>query len=322
MRLILPQGLQFAIRYLSGNCVNFPLTRSYHTNLNQSILHFLPLSLIPHTSSHHLYVIGISYFHPIYSVFESSFRNHLHSDPCSSRTATILHKLHLPELERVQALERDINLLLPSLHRVRNTSTAPCLEASKRHIQASLSKKPHLLFAYTWIFYMALFSGGRYIRSKLRAGLASPIVPCPSAHLDVHTGLSFWEFPGELDGEDLKLAYKSRVAALSTELTEEERRDIVAEGVQIMVFLIDLVGEVAEAVPARAAELALEAAPSSDKLGCQGPVARIRPPWILLMRNLFPMYLKEIISAALGVVASRAPEQGAVTPMQVQITTE
>ncbi|KAL8714050.1 MAG: hypothetical protein Q9225_006653 [Loekoesia sp. 1 TL-2023] len=264
--------------------------------------------------------MGISCYYPIYSAFESSFHNHLHSDPFSSRTATILHKLHLPELERAQALECDIKLLLPSLHQFPNTSTVPRLEAFKRHVQSSLSQKPHLLLAYTWIFYMALFSGGRYIRSKLRAGLATSIASLPSAQLDGHAGLSFWEFPGELDGEDLKLEYKSRVAALSAELTEEERRDIVAEGVQIMIFLIDLVKEVAEAVPARVAELALEAGPSSDKVGFQGPVARIRPPWILLMRNLFPMYFMEIVSAALGVVASRAPDK--VTPIPVQLQAE
>ena len=272
----------------------------------------------PHTHNHTIYALGISYFSHIYSIFESNFRSHLEAEANPQRVSGLLQKLHIPELERTEALERDIKLLLPPSHRGPKSSEIPRLEAFKKHIQSSLAHKPHLLFAYTWIFYMALFSGGRYIRSKLQAGLAASITSLPSAQLDVRAGLSFWDFPGEYDGEDLKLDYKSRVAALSSELTDQERADIVTEGVQIMVFLIDLVKEVAETVPSQAIGLALEV-PASDFKGCQGPVARIRPPWILLMRSLFPMHFMDILSTGLGVVVSRAPERGNVKTLPVQL---
>ncbi|KAL9027414.1 MAG: hypothetical protein Q9196_004058 [Gyalolechia fulgens] len=252
-----------------GNEINLA-TRSHHATLNQSILHFLPLALPPHTSSYCLYALGISHFYPIYSVFECVFRDRLSLDVAPSRIANILNRLHVPWLERASALERDSRLLLPLLRSGPGFSTGPRSEAFKRHVQLSLSQKPHLLFAYTWIFYMALFSGGRYVRSKFRAGFKSWMAALPAAQLEPHAGLTFWHFPGELDGEDLKLEYKNRVAALSVELTEEERADIVAESVQIMTYLIDVVQEVAEVVPPRAVALALEK-PVDDQAGSHAP---------------------------------------------------
>ncbi|KAL8684440.1 MAG: hypothetical protein Q9224_006350, partial [Gallowayella concinna] len=205
-------------------------TRSHHTTLNQLILHLLPVSLPPNTSTHDLYALGISRFHSIYSAFESSFRQSITATALPSRTKEILHSLHVPQLERAEALDNDINLLLPPSHRVPEPSQHPRLEAFKQHIRISLAHKPHLLIAYTWIFYMALFSGGRYIRSKLRTAFASPsISTIPQRQLDEQAGLSFWNFPGDSNGEDLKADFKARLIALSDLLTEEERDDILAE---------------------------------------------------------------------------------------------
>lgn len=215
-------------------------------------------------------------------------------------------------------MEKDINILLPSLHRDPSPIHHPRLEAFKRHIQPSLASKPHLLFAYTWIFYMALFSGGRYIRSKLRAGFTLSNTPKSQHHLDELAGLSFWIFPGEVDGEDLKIDYKARVALLSSELTEEERAEIIAEGVHIMVSLTEVVKEIADTVPERAIALAEETV-SDTMTHLKGPVARIRPPWVLLLRYIFPMGFMDLLSAGTGIAASRGLRHGAGTPMSMQV---
>ncbi|KAL8761302.1 MAG: hypothetical protein Q9184_002571 [Pyrenodesmia sp. 2 TL-2023] len=270
-------------------------------------------------TSHQLYALGISHFRPIYSIFEASFENHLCSGTVAPRVERILQQLHLPGLGRAQALENDIRTLLPESYRYPNPSSFPQLEAFERHVQASVAQKPHLLIAYTWIFYMALFSGGRYIRSKLRAGLGASIRSATSANADQAAGLSFWEFPGKHDGDDLKVEYKSRVTAVSALLTEEERADIADEGVKIMVFLTDIVTEVADVVPGRALELALDT-PSGDKdTGFLGPVSRIRPPWLLLLRNIFPFAIMELLSAILATVASSSSDQQTVNPLPVQL---
>ncbi|KAL8805205.1 MAG: hypothetical protein Q9182_002080 [Xanthomendoza sp. 2 TL-2023] len=265
-------------------------TRSYHTTLNQLILQFLPPSLPPNTETHDLYALGISHYHSIYSAFESSFRQYIFSTASPSRTKEILHSLHIPQLERVEALGNDISLLLPPSHHAPDPTQHPRLEAFKQHIRKSLAHKPHLLIAYTWIFYMALFSGGRYIRSKLRIGFTSPHISALSQRqLDEQAGLSFWNFPGDLDGEDLKTDFKARIIALSDSLTETERDDIIAEGVHIMISLTGIVREVAETVPKEAAILAQQPILAHERTHLKRPVARIRPPWLILLRYIFPM---------------------------------
>ena len=306
---------------MRGDLSNTMPIRSSHTTLNQLILRFLPLSLPPQTSSNHLYALGVSHFLPIYSVFESSLRAHKRSDSTPLRTRETLSALHLPELERAETLERDINLFLPPLYRVPSPSHYSHLEAFRRHIQSSLSSKPHLLFAYTWIFYMALFSGGRYICSKLRAALNIPVA-CESQHYhDEPPGLSFWYFPGDTDGEDLKIDFKARVATLSEALTEEEKADIISESVYIMVSLTEVVREIADTVPERAIALAQDVG-SDTSAGRQGPMSTKRPSWIILLRYVLPVGLLDLLSAATGMAASRTLWYSALPPISVRAVAE
>ncbi|KAL8783858.1 MAG: hypothetical protein Q9213_004348 [Squamulea squamosa] len=225
------------------------------------------------------------------------------SNNSPSRTHDALRALHLPGLERAEALENDIKLLLPPLHRVPTPCHHPRLQAFQCHIESSLVSKPHLLFAYTWIFYMALFSGGRYIRSKLRTAFTPSSTSTSQRHLDKLAGLSLWNFPGDADGEDLKLEFKARVAMLSNSLSEEEKANIVAEGVHIMISLTNVVKEAAETVPGRAIAL------KND----------MRPSWVLLLRYFFPVGLMDLLSAAVGFALFRAPQDGAATLTPVHV---
>lgn len=114
------------------------------------------------------------------------------------------------------------------------------MQAFLAHIHEAIAARPHLLIAYTWNLYMALFSGGRHLRSQLR-----------DSGIFATEALSFWSFDGEQDGEDLKMEFKARVAALETLLTPEERAEIVSEGVVIMRCLVEVVRELEREIPAR-----------------------------------------------------------------------
>ncbi|KAL8916754.1 MAG: hypothetical protein Q9172_006147 [Xanthocarpia lactea] len=295
--------------------------RPHHTTLNQLILQFLPFALPPYTASNELYALGICHVHPIYSIFESFFGTHIESNTLPSRTIEIITALHLPKLERAEALGNDIKLLLPPSHRVPSPIHHPRLEAFKLHIQSSLASRPHVLVAYTWIFYMALFSGGRYIRSKLRTGFAPSSTSNSQRHADQLASLSFWNFPGDADGEDLKIEFKDRIATLSDVLTEEEKADIIAEGVHIMTSLTDVVEEAAETIPEQAISLT-EAKVTDTITQVRSQVAKIRQPWILPLRYIFPMWVKDHSSDAFGTAASRAPENDSVTSRPMQIASE
>ncbi len=137
------------------------------------------------------------------------------------------------------------------------------------HIVTSTTRKPHVLIAYAWVMYMAIFSGGRHIRNELAgAGDAfwrKEMVKATDAPLGLHYqrmtdggeksnlhdaqfGYSFLSFDGEADGEDIKADFKQRLACVEDVLSPEERRDVVAEAQQVFRFSILLVREIDEYV--------------------------------------------------------------------------
>ena len=160
----------------------------------------------------------------------------------SPRIAAPLRQLHIPELERADRLERDVEQIF-SLHGVEKTwlvGRGTEQQVFLERIRSSTLEKPHLLIAYTWIFYMALFSGGRYLRSRLQSAGSDFWGVTEEEELP----LTFWKFSdGTNDGEDLKALYKSQVLDISDFFTEIERQEIVTEAVDIMRSMLRLVDE-------------------------------------------------------------------------------
>lgn len=139
---------------------------------------------------------------------------------------------------------------------------SPIVASFVSHIEQVVDAKPHVQIAYTWVFYLALFSGGRYIRAKLRsvgedfwasAGLTQSDGEFSEESEKGTIGLSFWEFSGTSDGKDLKEDYQSRIHDLEASLTLEERQEIVNEAMYIMLKLIAIAKEIKHSVSSRLA---------------------------------------------------------------------
>lgn len=215
-----------------------------------------------------------------------------------------------PELEvcrRLQDLLADLRLdgllrtnrLIDDIHKLTSTpvptiltqmvmiSSSGVLSKFTAHIDEAVRKSPHILVAYAWVLYMALFSGGRHLRAVLRdsgGGPAdfwsrdpSPVRPysvfsssssvrrrsvsdptdpiifqasrplsrsasqsTQSSILD--SGLSFFDFEGYEDGEDIKRVFKRRIAEAEGLLTEGEKEDIIKEARVIFGFMLEMVG--------------------------------------------------------------------------------
>ncbi|TVY48606.1 Heme-binding protein [Lachnellula occidentalis] len=179
-------------------------TRSLHTQLNKLILVRLPLALPPHTANSSRYVSGLLHIAPIYLTFESLWQSILHS-PClptslermaqskeeqnipntarprnestpkvCSRTHSLLSHLLLPGLPRADRLRADIQILTGKSEQkideeLKAISQDGELAKFIAHTKQSVKKNPHVLVAYAWVLYMALFSGGRYLRASLKA---------------------------------------------------------------------------------------------------------------------------------------------------------
>lgn len=108
-------------------------------------------------------------------------------------------------------------------------------EWSKK-MRVLVRNRPHVLVAFAWVFYMAVFSGGRWIRQQLaNAGAefwtqqASALQGEKSEHsspLEL-PGFSFLSFDGDQDGEELKALFKTRLAEAEQILTEEEKLEVI-----------------------------------------------------------------------------------------------
>jgi heme oxygenase len=123
------------------------------------------------------------------------------------------------------------------------------------HIRSAVGKRPHTLVAYAWCYYMAVFSGGRWIRGEL---VKAPVEFWRSAADEIgkgaeagdaplsERGLSLWNFDGEYDGENIKAEFKAQLAEADVFFTDEERVDVIEEAKQIFVRSAQLVEELDE----------------------------------------------------------------------------
>ncbi|KAM7194798.1 hypothetical protein V8F20_007818 [Naviculisporaceae sp. PSN 640] len=179
-------------------------TRSAHTKLNKDLLLRIPLALPPVSPTPSVYVSGLIHVAPIYLAFESLWRDIVASEPkgddeeggssgdvspgngdqkpgeydgpprVSGRIHSTLKFLHLPVLQRSARLRADI---LSITGWTEDVVDEQILQASKRgnvgefvsHIERSVERHPHVLLAYAWVLYMALFAGGRFIRGSLES---------------------------------------------------------------------------------------------------------------------------------------------------------
>ncbi|KAF2140759.1 uncharacterized protein K452DRAFT_50911 [Aplosporella prunicola CBS 121167] len=182
-------------------------------------------------------------------------------DPIAATTHALLASLLPPGLTRTARLRADLAALLalPTPAAVdaslaRSLASSPAAAAFVAHIRAAVAARPHVLLAYAWVMYMAVFSGGRWIRGQfLGAGeewwrtsttekKAEGGEGAPKLDLAA-TGLAFFHFPGTHDGEDIKAAFKAQLSAAELLLTPAQRADILAEAGTIFARCEGLVHE-------------------------------------------------------------------------------
>jgi heme oxygenase len=300
-------------------------TRSVHAKLNKLIIARLPLALPPLATDSSAYITGLLHVTPIYVTFEALWRDILESGlpvdlpgeddetceqetpPNSAETAfpasdlhelsscsrmqSILQQLYLPGLMRSDRLKADIvNLAGWSNDTVeeqlRLVEENGPLGEFIQHIKRTVQHRPHALMAYSYILFMALFAGGRFIRATLESagddfwdrlpspvqpnrlsceersrptkrasGLSDEEIPIDDFHCHAtHTmPLRFFHFQTPEDGEDLKREFKRRLASMEGQLTAREKQDIVQESICIfdnMTLLVQQLDMVCDA-PAR-----------------------------------------------------------------------
>jgi heme oxygenase len=276
----------------------------------------LPLAIPPFADTSSKYVSGLFHITPIYTTFETLWQEIVET-PCQSdnvreefydnylssgelvpiiengasqverinpRTHSLLSFMLLPELLRSNVLRDDIRALTGTSEyeieeRLEKVSKYGHLAQFIEHMEESIGNKPHVILAYAWVLYMALFSGGRILRGILQAASGIGRIfwerePSPIRPLDPHdgprrklrsdasslaeekrkgrsrpgsileetgNGLGFFSFSSAEDGEDIKSEFKSRYAEIELRLTDSEKSDIVAEALHIFTFMLGII---------------------------------------------------------------------------------
>ncbi|KAF1345813.1 hypothetical protein BDV97DRAFT_359152 [Delphinella strobiligena] len=232
-------------------------TRAVHTRLNKLTTSRLPLALPPYSDNPELYARGINAFAQIYFAFEARWHELIvqakardlgdakHQDDVRAWLADLVPS----GLWRSRAIRSDLKHISEVLDISLDIADgiAEVDSTMLEHIRKVTAIKPHTLVAYSWIMYMAIFSGGRWIRQQLReAGPAFWHVPNSvksdfGALRQYVSGFSLFYFEGERDGEDIKADFKARLEMAEAVLTEQERNDITEEAQNIFNMCIDLV---------------------------------------------------------------------------------
>ncbi|POR36755.1 Uncharacterized protein TPAR_03059 [Tolypocladium paradoxum] len=241
-------------------------TRAVHARLNKHIVARLPLALPPRAADPAPYLSGLLHIAPIYTAFEEACGLlHKHEDPrlhrpsVCGRMHSLLEHLHLPGLMRSDRLRADIQAMTGWPDHVveeqlQAISRTGYLSEFTSHIKRAVMNKPHVLLAYSYIMFMALFAGGRFVRASLESAGgqfwdAEPSSVRPTWRASQRTAasggesgaisavrrmpLDFFHFDTPLDGEDLKREYKQRLSETEEMLTRREKHDIVQEAICI-----------------------------------------------------------------------------------------
>jgi heme oxygenase len=219
-------------------------TRSCHAVLNRSITSRLPLCLPPNAATPGVYAGGIACFGRIYFLFEHVWEDLLTCRSENPRIHDALKQLKLPSLCRSARLRADLSLFDQRLggqaesYKMEGDELAALLDRTRE----AILKKPFLIMSYTWVMYLALFNGGRWIRAQLeQAGpeFWDTQVHTLTSKMDC---LSFWEFEDELDGEEIKYDFKARFNTAAAVLDDAERQDVVDECVRVFETCSQMVG--------------------------------------------------------------------------------
>lgn len=209
----------------------------------------IPLCLPPKVESTGFYTMGFSRWAEIYYGFEEVWYAVMgdHADWPSEtsddfdsfssdeeRVKAVLRSICMPELYRTRRLDSDfaaLKLLEPSLAGL-DADTANAGREFRQYLNERMPEKPHLLVAYIWIMYQALFNGGRFIRmALLKAGPEFwGLSPKEMDPTNFPSPLSFWCVE---NNDAIQAEFRSRVEKADKLLTEPERQEILDEALEI-----------------------------------------------------------------------------------------
>ncbi|GEQ68122.1 hypothetical protein JCM33374_g1789 [Metschnikowia sp. JCM 33374] len=203
-------------------------TRALHNKIDKLVTLKFAIAL----RNYKVYRQGLQSFYHVFATVEECLFEEF-EDPNSEWSET-LRKVWKPEMARKERGQQDLMFYYDDDKSKFLTPVMPAQIDFVNHIRAVVKEKPYLLLAYLHVMYLALFAGGRVMRSSVSR--ATGLFP----HKDglkheeiVKLGTNFFSFDVP-DEDSFRLLYK-RDYELSTRnfLTEAQKLDIIAESMYI-----------------------------------------------------------------------------------------
>ena len=222
-----------------GDYIN-EATADQHASLEDIVMTHFRKSLSPAASTPLLYAKGLSYFLVIFCKLDLA----LSSNPV----------LYDARLQRTPGLNADISHINEDFQEVGDKKPkfevqewTPELKDFNKSLGDRMHGKPHLLLAHAWVFYLAIFSGGRYMKASLDTSFQSAWLPrleddeqrrIPDDYLQ------FWTFGSSIEeSEEIRSFFKKSFEEVAKTLSTEQREEIVVEAGIIMDRLAGIVQE-------------------------------------------------------------------------------
>ncbi|AGO13487.1 AaceriACL154Wp [[Ashbya] aceris (nom. inval.)] len=188
-----------------------------------------------------IYRQGLLAMYYIFRTVEQQLDRVLHTPATAdeARIGDILRAFWQPEFERAPAILKDLEVYYAAEYStpaalqqfLDSYELPPRLAATVADIEATALHQPWTVLAHCHVLYLALFAGGRVMRSAVSRQLG--LLPCAaglSARETQRRGTNFFTF-GAGAGEEnkIRVAYKRDYElATRTALSEAEKADIIA----------------------------------------------------------------------------------------------
>lgn len=286
-------------------------TTKIHAKVNKLIVARLPLALPSRASDPGAFATGMLHIAPIYATFETLCQEILDQAPTAEergsplphedknidgissrpkvgkRIHAFLERIFIPGLRRSKPPKADICDMFGWTTEVYDEQLKAVSETGElahflAHVRQVIHEKPHVLISYSYLMYMGLFAGGRFIRSSFEnaghqfwsATSTSPVMmtmmrphgldntaspnhslsaskltsddklqPEQSRGAALPLPLRFLHFDTLADGEDLRREYKEKLSDMEDSLTREEREEVIQEAHAIFQKIALIVGQ-------------------------------------------------------------------------------
>lgn len=176
---------------------------------------------------HTLYREGLLSFAFVFKTFEEEWASLMSSSSSNidPRIKTALQNLYSTPLLRTPQLTKDLQYYFGSTPYSTKAPTTIQRTAYVTHIRKVVAEKPHVLIAYAYNYYMALFAGGKIL--KYQISKAKGFFPEQFGMTEeerIMAGTNLFSFEVEQGKEDgLRTSFKGALHDLEDTLTMQER---------------------------------------------------------------------------------------------------